>query len=336
MAESTAGPPVEPTAGLVAASSLSSSPSSQRAGARVAVVVVTYNSAAVLRGCLDSIATGAAGTRLTSVVVVDNASRDDSVRIAEEAAARLPLRVIETGRNGGYSAAINAGTAALDLDELDAVFVMNPDCRFLDGALAALAGALAADPRRGIAVPRLSHPDGTLQASLFRRPSVAHVWVDALLGGRLSGSLTRLSEKITDPDAYARAHEVAWATGAAQLLSVETIRRVGPWDESFLLYSEETEYALRAADAGLSTWYEPSAGVVHLGGESDTSPMLYSLLTVNRVRLFRRRRGTVATVPFFLGITLGEVLRTLAGRRTSRAALAALLLPSHRIRELKA
>ncbi|MEV5573472.1 glycosyltransferase family 2 protein [Spirillospora sp. NPDC052269] len=300
---------------------------------RVAVVVVTYNSASVLRGCLDSIAPGADGAALRTVVVVDNASRDESVRIAKGAAATLPLQVIETGRNGGYSAAINTGTAVLDLDDLDAVFIMNPDCRFQPGALATLAGALAEDPdRRGIAVPRLSHPDGTLQGSLFRQPSVARVWMDALLGGRRS----RWGEKVMDPDAYTRAHAVAWATGAAQLLSVETIRRAGPWDESFLLYSEETEYALRAADLGLSTWYEPAAGVVHLGGESDTSPMLYSLLTVNRVRLFRRRRGTLAAVPFFLGIALGELLRALAGRRTSRAALAALLLPSHRIRELKA
>lgn len=298
---------------------------------RVAVVVVTYNSANVLRGCLDSIAGGASGTDLHAVVVVDNASRDASVRIAEDAVTTLPLRVIETGRNGGYSAAINAGTSALDLDGLDAVFVMNPDCRFREGALAVLAEALAADPGRGIAVPRLSDPDGTLQASLFRRPSVGRVWLDALLGGRRS----RWGEKVLDPNAYVRAHEVTWATGAAQLLSVETIRRVGPWDESFLLYSEETEYALRAADAGLSTWFEPAAGVVHLGGESDTSPVLYSLLTVNRVRLFRQRQGTLAAVPFFLGIVLGELLRTLAGRRTSRAALTALLLPSHRIRELK-
>jgi GT2 family glycosyltransferase len=240
--------------------------------------------------------------------------------------------VIGTGRNAGYSAAINAGTAVLDLDDLDAVFVMNPDCRFQNGALAVLAGALAEAPGRGIAVPRLLHPDGRLQPSLFRRPSVRRVWLDALLGGRRS----RWGEKITEASAYTRAHEVDWATGAAQLLSVETIRRVGPWDESFLLYSEETDYALRAADVGLATWFEPSAGVTHLGGESDTSPMLYSLLTVNRVRLFKQRRGTLAAVPFFLGITLGELLRALAGRRTSRAALAALLLPSHRIRELKA
>ncbi|MEV4252688.1 glycosyltransferase, partial [Spirillospora sp. NPDC049652] len=288
--------------------------------------------AGVLRGCLDSIPGGAEGTLLRAVVVVDNASRDDTTRIAEDAAAELPLRVIGTGRNAGYSAAINAGTAVLDLDDLDAVFVMNPDCRFQNGALAVLAGALAEAPGRGIAVPRLLHPDGRMQPSLFRRPSVRRVWLDALLGGRRS----RWGEKITEASAYTRAHEVDWATGAAQLLSVETIRRVGPWDESFLLYSEETDYALRAADVGLATWFEPSAGVTHLGGESDTSPMLYSLLTVNRVRLFKQRRGTLAAVPFFLGITLGELLRALAGRRTSRAALAALLLPSHRIRELKA
>ncbi len=50
------------------------------------------------------------------------------------------------------------------------------------------------------------------------------------------------------------------------LLSVSALREVGPWDESFLLYSEETEYCLRAADKGWCTWYEPAAVFEHIGG----------------------------------------------------------------------
>jgi GT2 family glycosyltransferase len=118
------------------------------------------------------------------------------------------------------------------------------------------------------------------------------------------------------------------------LQSVEAIRRIGPWDESFLLYSEETDYALRAGDAGWSLWYDPSAVVEHIGGEAKTSPMLAALLTVNRVRLFRRRRGRVASAGFYLAVLLGEAMRAAAGRRTARASVVALLRPSRRLRAL--
>src|SRR5690606_7563486 len=104
--------------------------------ARVAVVIVTYNSAGVLGGCLDSLADGARGVELVDVVVADNASKDDSVAIAERAGP--PVRVVQVGRNAGYAAAINAGVAALDLDALDGVYVLNPDCRLRPGSIAPL------------------------------------------------------------------------------------------------------------------------------------------------------------------------------------------------------
>src|SRR5262249_53943290 len=116
---------------------------------RVAVVVVTYNSASVLGGCLDSLVDQ--GVRISSVVVADNASHDDPVAVAREA-THLPIRTVQLGRNAGYAAAVNAGIAAVRLDEVDAVFVMNPDCRLRPGALRLLAGALQ-QPGRGIAIP---------------------------------------------------------------------------------------------------------------------------------------------------------------------------------------
>ena len=123
-------------------------------------------------------------------------------------------------------------------------------------------------------------------------------------------------------------------TGAALLMSWALLERVGPWDETFLLYSEETEYLLRAADHGWSTWYEPTAVVEHKGGEADTSPGLAALLTVNRVTLFRRRHGATKGLAYATGVLIGTAFRAAAGRHTARAALAALLFPSRRITSL--
>lgn len=295
--------------------------------AHVAVVIVTFKSADVLAGCLRSL-TSQSGVHLSLVVVADNASDDDCIAIAESA-TDLPIRTVELGRNAGYAAAINAGIAELDLRKLDAVFVMNPDCRLRTDTLHLLARALR-QPGRGIAVPRLLNPDGSLQPSLRRNPTVGRALAEAVIGGDLAGRIGRLGELAMNPREYDHPSQAVWATGAAMLLSTETIRDLGPWDETFLLYSEETEYCMRAADRGWTLWYEPAAVVEHIGGESATNPTLYALMVANKVRLFRRRRGAVAGLAYYLAVVLGEAIRALVGRRTSRASLAALLKPSRR------
>lgn len=298
--------------------------------ASVAVVVVTYNSSDVIGDCLRSLRSD--GVRLADVVVVDNASRDGSAGLAESV-VDVPVRTLQMGRNAGYAAAINAGVATLDLAGLDAVLVLNPDCRLRPDTLARLCAALDGPDRRGITVPRLVNPDGSLQPSLRRRPTLARALGEALLGDR-AGRIGTLGELVTDPAAYAQPGPAVWATGAAMLISAEAAREVGPWDESFLLYSEETEYALRAADRGWTLWYEPTAEVEHAGGESGTNPALAALCVVNRVRLYRRRTNAIAGAAYHLVVLLGEAMRAVAGRRTSRASVTALVRPSRRIRSL--
>jgi N-acetylglucosaminyl-diphospho-decaprenol L-rhamnosyltransferase len=295
--------------------------------ATVAVVIVTYNSAEVLGGCLDSLA--GQGVELAGVVVADNASADESVAIARAAAQGLPVRTVQLGHNAGYAAAINAGIAATDLAKLDAVFVMNPDCRLRPGALGRLAAALR-EPGRGIALPLMLNPDGSLQPSLRRAPTVARAWAEAILGGTLADRFGGLGELVMDPAAYEKSGPAVWGTGAAMLLSAEMVRQIGMWDESFLLYSEETEYSLRAADHGWISWYEPSAVVEHINRVSATNPLLAALLAVNKTILFRRRHGRVASWAYHGAVLMSEAIRAAAGRHTSRAAAAALLRPSRR------
>jgi GT2 family glycosyltransferase len=299
---------------------------------QIAVVIVTFNSADVLPRCLESIRDGGSeGVDLTHVVVVDNASDDDSIEIAK-AFDGLPISVLQQIENTGYAAGLNAGLTLLHAQPPDAVMVLNPDCRLRPGTLATLAEALEV-PGRGIAAPRLLNPDGTLQPSLRRRPSVLGVFVESLLGGHLADKLG-VGELIFAEGPHEQPGAVAWATGAALLMSWLMLQLVGPWDESFLLYSEETEFLLRAADQGWSTWYEPAAVIEHKGGEAGVRPDLAALLTVNRVRLFRRRRGAVEGLVYSVAVALGTALRAVLGQRTARASLAALVFPSRRISSL--
>jgi GT2 family glycosyltransferase len=131
---------------------------------------------------------------------------------------------------------------------------------------------------------------------------------------------------VRDPRRYESPATADWASGAAMMISAACFAAVGPWDESFFLYAEETDYALRAADAGFALRYVPDATAVHIGGEAHDSPQLWSLLMANRVRLFASRHGRARTAAFRAALVLNEALRA-AGSRTHRAGLRALLPP---------
>jgi GT2 family glycosyltransferase len=292
----------------------------------VAVVVVTYHSEPLLPDLIASFGPGLAGVSW-HLTVADNASADGTVaalrRLAPEAT------VVEMGGNRGYAAGINAAVAAAPPHT--AVLVLNPDVRLEPGCVRTLLATLR-EPGTGIAVPRLSDGDGELILTMRREPSLPRVLGDALLGATRAGRIPALGEVVTDPGRYAIPAVTDWAEGSTLLISAECWRACAPWDESFFLYSEETDFALRARDAGFLTRYTPAAHAVHLEGDSRVSPRLWALLTLNRVRLYRRRRGPARAAGFWAVLLLRELTRAALGRPQNRAAVKALLSPA-RLRE---
>ncbi|HOZ57362.1 MAG TPA: glycosyltransferase family 2 protein [Nakamurella multipartita] len=289
--------------------------------ARIVVVVVTYNSATLLPDFFDSLDEGLRGVT-AEVVVADNASSDSSVDVTR--GCRPDAIVVPMGRNAGYAAGINAAVAAAG--DFDAVLILNPDVRLGAGCAAELFGAMAR-PRTGITVPRLLDAKGDLIWSMRREPTIRRAFADALVGAERAGRWAPLGEVNTDDRTYLVDTVTDWAEGSTQLVSAECWHSCGPWDESFFLYSEETEFDLRARDHGFLTRFVASASAVHLEGGSAGSPALWALLTVNRIRLFRRRNGRVRTAFFWFASVLRELSRSVLGSRTSRAALRAILDP---------
>ncbi|MEZ0090345.1 glycosyltransferase [Streptacidiphilus sp. EB129] len=301
----------------------------------VVVLAVTWNSAAVIPDFLASLPAGMDGLDWR-LVVADNDSADGTVALLRSLAP--DATVVQTGRNAGYAAGVNA---ALDAAQREGGFraavVCNPDIRMRPGCARLMVDALgAAEPdgtRVGISVPLLYEgEERTLIHSLRRESSVTRALGEAVLGNRRAGRFRHWSELVTDPVAYAGRTRADWATGALMALSRECLDACGRWDESYFLYSEETEYCLRARDRGYVTRLQPEAGADHLGGESRVSPRLWTLLTLNRVRLYRRRNGAAATAAFWAAVLLRESSRAVLGKAPSRAAAAALLSPA-RLRE---
>lgn len=284
----------------------------------VVVVVVTHNSAPVIGGLLDSLPTACEELRW-SLVVADNASSDGSVELVR--ATHPEAVVVEMGRNAGYAAAINEAVAHAPASR--AIVVTNPDVRAPAASVARLVERL--EDGVGIVGPRIVDDLGGLDLSIHRAPTVSRAASDAVLGG---GRVRRWpGETVNEPDAYDAAHDVDWLSGAFLVIDRRCHEQLGGWDPTFFLYSEETDFALRARDAGWRVRFDPVCTVTHLGGESGTSPALYALLTVNRVRLVRRRRGGVIATLFTAAVLAGELVRCVrsAHPEVHRAAVVALL-----------
>ena len=206
---------------------------------------------------------------------------------------------------------------------MPAYLILNPDVRLRPGAVPPLLAALAV-PGTGITAPQMRTGSGALDLSLRREPTLPRAL------GLTRTRLPALSEYVYEPEAYTREHQVDWAVGAALCFSRTCWEALGGWDESFFLYSEETDFCLRARDAGYGTRYVPSSVVVHLGGASGRSEATQAMQILNRVRLYRRRRGVPRAWLYWALAVLAELSHAVRGQREARFVVRALLLPSAR------
>jgi N-acetylglucosaminyl-diphospho-decaprenol L-rhamnosyltransferase len=288
----------------------------------VTVAVVTYNSAHLLPSLLDGLGPGLAPLPWR-LVVADNDSADGTVEVLRRLAPAATI--VEMGRNAGYAAGINAAVRAAGPGP-GPTLVLNPDVALAPGCVPELLRVLE-EEGAGVVVPRLLDGDGELVLSMRREPTVLRAAADALIGANRAGRFPLLGEVVTDRALYERRTTTDWAEGSTQLVSAACLAACSPWDEGFFLYSEETDFHLRAGAAGFPVCYVPSTQAVHLGGESTTSPALWSLLVANRVKLFAKRHGPVRTALYWSMLLLREGTRALLGRRTSRRAARALVDP---------
>jgi GT2 family glycosyltransferase len=203
------------------------------------------------------------------------------------------------------------------------ILVLNPDLMLAPGSVPQMA-ALLARPGTGVVVPLLREADGTTSRSLRRRPTLMRST------GLGDSRFPLLSEVVNEPEAYGRIHEVEWATGAMMLVERGCYEAVGGFDETFFMYSEETEFCARARESGYATVFTPRATAVHGEGASGRNPDLYAMQVLNRIRLYRRSHRLPSSVALFGLALTREAVWALRGSADSRAAVRALVSPAHK------
>ncbi|MCJ2062424.1 glycosyltransferase family 2 protein [Methylobacterium sp. J-088] len=218
---------------------------------RLVAIVVAHDSAEVLPACLAALA----GQHVPAIVV-DNASRDASAAVAEEAGAQ----VIRNARNEGYGRANNRGVRAAVTAEH--VLIVNPDVILRPGAVDALLAAARAWPDAGLLAPRLVEPDGRFffQARSLLAPYLTNP------GGRRA---------LPQGDACA-----PFLSGACLLMPRRLFLDLGGFDERIFLFYEDDDLCRRVAEAGHALIHVHAAEALHGRGRSSAP---------ERGRVFRTR-----------------------------------------------
>ena len=217
------------------------------------------------------------------MVVVDNDSTDGTPDLLSHLTHLRVLRTI----NGGYAHGINVGME--NTPEAPAWRILNPDLRLAPGSARTLLESL--EERVGIIGPKVVDSEGRLVPSMRRRPT--------LLRALGLSDRPAFAEYVVAPEEYEITQDADWLLGAVLLVSRECAVEVGAWDESFFLYSEETDFCLRAAAAGWHTRYQPRAYAVHTGGGSGRSGRTHAMQILNRVRLYTRAHGGIASSAYY-------------------------------------
>jgi GT2 family glycosyltransferase/glycosyltransferase involved in cell wall biosynthesis len=248
-------------------------------GEGLALVTVTHDSARDLEALLGSVRLH---LPLARVVIVDSGSSDDSVAVARAAGERV--QAIELGENVGYGRATNLGLEAVTEP---VAAIVNPDVELLDDSLAALAAEAGRSgaPER-ILAPLVLLPGGGRQDSVHPLPASAADLTRSLLPDRLAPPLAPWRSK--------RPRRVGWAVGCCLVAPAETLRRLGPFDERIFMYAEDLDLGVRAGEAGIETWFWPSARVLHKRAQSSERAFggePFELLAAERRRVVARRLG---------------------------------------------
>ena len=220
---------------------------------RLSIVIVSYNARADLEGCLETLVRDKPAVD-HEIVVVDNASTDDTVHVLRTRWSGV--RLIEAGGNLGFSRGNNLGIRQT-FGEL--VLLLNGDTLVPAGAIDGLVAVMDGRPDVAVAGPRLVDANGRAELSFGRMISPLNEIRQKL---RARGNVERLTS---------REREVDWVSGACLLVRRRDAEAVGLMDERYFMYTEDVDFCAAIRARGRKVLFTPGVEVVHLRGRSRRS-----------------------------------------------------------------
>lgn len=288
---------------------------------RLSIVVLSWNTANLLAACLSSLQ-AAGGLAWEDVIVVDNASGDGSADLVER---RFPaVRLVRNAVNEGYAAGNNRGAALARGQHL---LLLNSDTEVARGTLERLVEFLEAHPSHAACAPRLVHPDGAVQLSAKRFPSLATaVFFDTWFQRWFPANREIPRYFMADFD-HLTSRDVDQPPGAALLIRRDLWCALGGFDEELWLFFNDVDLCRRAAALGFRVAYRAEVAVVHHEGASTRQfPAFGAMWHRNRLAYYRKTfgwRGALLArlMTSLRGLEEVQKLRRAGAPREARAAV---------------
>lgn len=272
----------------------------------LSIVVVNWNTRNFLERCLASVYE-TVEKLVFQLFVVDNASSDSSASMVRE---RFPqVQLVELPTNVGFAAANNI---ALRAAEGRYVLLLNPDTVVCPGALRVLVEFADTHPQAGAVGPLLLNPDGGIQLSCSRRPTLfREAW--RLFHLERVYPLAGYPKQIWQAGQPCRVDVVS---GACLLLRRAALQQVGGFDEDYFVYTEETDLCCCLKPHGWEIYWVPEARVIHYGGQStqQVHREMFLQLYKSKVRFFRKQYGDSAALAYKRLLFAAALARVVPGQ----------------------
>ena len=288
----------------------------------VSILIISHNTGPLTVACLESLPAGTGGLD-TEVIVVDNASTDDSVALIRD---RFPqVRLLPQDENLGFGPAVNL---AAEQAAGEFLLLLNPDTVVLERSLERLVEFARAHPEHGVYGGRTLRPDRSLDpSSCWGAPTL---WSHVCFGLGLS-TLFRGS-RLFDPDSLGRwqrdsVRPVGVVTGCLLLIPRKVFEALGGFDPRYFMYGEDVDLSVRARRAGWNPVITPDAVIIHhVGASSSNWADKHVLVMRGKTTLARTHwtgwRRRLCLEMLRLGVALRGVLgvaAAAAGRRPRRS-----------------
>jgi GT2 family glycosyltransferase len=257
----------------------------------LSIVIVSWNVSALLQACLASIDAGR-GELALETIVVDAGSTDGSPDIVSTI---FPwVKLIARPDNVGFPKGNNIGLAQSNGRYL---LLLNPDTEVVGQALSTMVDYLEANPGVGVVGGQLLNPDGTVQSSRRRFPTIAtaffeSTWLQPVAPKKILRHY--YAEDVADDETA----DVDWVKGACLMTRRTILEQVGPLDVDYFMYSEELDWCKRIKMTGWRVVYLPEAKIIHHEGKSSEQAVTARHINFQRAKLryFRKYHGMMITV----------------------------------------
>lgn len=223
----------------------------------LSIIILNYKSRELVKQCIKTIKLYEPALQY-EIIVVDSASCDGVESMLQE---RHPeVKCIVSPVNGGYARGNNLGIAA---SSGRYVMIMNPDITVRPGAIEEMVKYMDEHRDVGVIGPRLVHPDGSFDESCFRYPDMMTPVYRRTPLGQLSFGKKAVDRYVMADYDRQESRDVDWLLGAVLLIRRSALSQVGPLDERYFLYFEDTDWCRRFKQKGYRVVYYTGAEMVH-------------------------------------------------------------------------